>query len=340
MKKKYFIILVLIINMLFVGVYAQDADFEARPFLIKSVLERGESISHSVTIKNFGESQIFEIRPNADFISVNVERLSLDKDEEGNFEVILDSLDYGEDVYVGKIIISGDDKEINIPVTLEIQTVFPLADVSIEVPQGFSGVVPGSGFITDITVHKLKGQIDDFVLEFFVKDFDGEVIYFDQQDLIVDNQITITKIIPIPEDSLGDYMLSVLIRAKTGDSTGTSSFPFSVFPELSPESQEREIRFNYYLFITFGIILVLIISFILFNHFWNRRLVTNAKEWNKKLVDIRKVKFSDSSKEIRKLEYHKEVLENAYNKGYIRKKSYEDGKKKINDLIKRLKKRL
>ena len=61
---------------------------------------------------------------------------------------------------------------------------------------------------------------------------------------------------------------------------------------------------------------------------------------NKKLIDIKKIRFSDIARAINKLEYQKNILELAYKKGYIRKKSYEDGKMKVNNLIKGLKKRL
>ena len=275
MRKKYFFILVSIV--IFVNIisfiYGQSTGFEVSPFLIKSVLERGESISHKVTITNFEESQTFDIIPNADFISVDIEELNLNKDEEGSFNVVLDSMNFREDIYVGKITVSGENKEIDLPIILEIQTAFSLADVSIEVPQGFSGVVPGGDFVVDINAHKLKGQVDDFVLEYFVRNLDGKVIFFDQQDLRVGKQTSITKTIPIPEDALGDYVFSVSIKDKTGVSTGTSSFPF-----LVSESPELKTKSNYYLFISFGIIMVLIIAFLIFNHFWNKRIITTARE--------------------------------------------------------------
>jgi len=60
----------------------------------------------------------------------------------------------------------------------------------------------------------------------------------------------------------------------------------------------------------------------------------------KKLIDIKKIKFTDISREVRRLEYQKSVLEKAYDERYIQRKSYEEGRKEINKLIFRLKKRL
>ena len=60
----------------------------------------------------------------------------------------------------------------------------------------------------------------------------------------------------------------------------------------------------------------------------------------KKIAATKEIKFSDVAQQIRKLEYQKSLLETAYAKGYIRSNSYREGKKKINALVNKLKKRL
>ena len=99
------------------------------------------------------------------------------------------------------------------------------------------------------------------------------------------------------------------------------------------------------------IILILIVAFLTFNYFWNKRIKTNARQWReklktetrefeKKLSNVKKIKFSDINKEIGKLQYQKSLLENARQKNYITEKSYRNGTRKIEELIKKLKKRL
>ena len=74
--------------------------------------------------------------------------------------------------------------------------------------------------------------------------------------------------------------------------------------------------------------------------YWNKRVVSQAADWKKRVLEIKRIKFSDTAKEIRKLEHQKNLLERAYEKGNIKKISYEEGKKHINELIRKLKKRL
>lgn len=334
-------VIMFIIDLAFfaIGQDGDDRNFEVNPFFIKSVLESGDFISHKLTIKNFGESQTFRINSNADFISIDEKKLTLGEGESGEVDIIMNSLDYETGVYIGEIIISEEINEVTVPVVLEIHTAFPLFDTSIETPQDLSVVVPGGDFVADVNVFKLKGQSNVVNLEYLVRDIKGNTIFFEEQTLNVDRQAKVTKTIHIPEDAIGNHVFSVIAKDINSISTGTSSLLFSVAPILPPESDKTGFN-NYILRGSFGIIVILIIVFLIFNYFWNRKLIDNAKHWDKKLVEIKRVKLGDVAKAIKKLEYQKSTLERAYNKKYIKRKSYEEGKKAINELIRKLKKRL
>ena len=165
------------------------------------------------------------------------------------------------------------------------------------------------------------------------------MIVSESQSLEVNNQARVSKSFFISEDvDEGEYVFSVLAIDESSNLVGTSSFLFNVAEKILTSPDDRS--FNYYLGMAFFVTFILIIAFLLINYYWNKRFITSSKEWNKKLINVRKVKFSEIGKEIRKLEYRKELLDRAYNKGFIKRKSYEDGKKGINNLIAELKKRL
>ena len=67
-----------------------------------------------------------------------------------------------------------------------------------------------------------------------------------------------------------------------------------------------------------------------------KELMANIKE----TANIKKINFQDISAQIRRLEYQKSLLEDAYAKGFVHKDSYLVGKTKLNSLIHHLKKRL
>ena len=178
---------------------------------------------------------------------------------------------------------------------------------------------------------------DDVAADYLVKDLEGNVVIEDSEVLSVANQIEFVKSYPLPENiEYGNYVFAV--KTRNGNEISTSSALFEVSSEeimFSPENGRE-----YSLFVSFAVILALVIAFLLFNHFWNRRVVETANDWNKKLVDLKRVKFSDIGKEIRNLEYKKAVLKKAYEKGYVSRPSYEEGRKKMNLLLAGLKKRL
>ena len=73
---------------------------------------------------------------------------------------------------------------------------------------------------------------------------------------------------------------------------------------------------------------------------FDAELKTRLEQERKQLADTKKIKFIDVSGEVRRLEYQKSILEKAYSEGYIKRKSHDEGKKKIDMLITKLKKRL
>ena len=341
--KNISIIMLLIIFFTFVS--AQDSEIEVNPPIIKAVIGEGNSVSNPVSILNAGESQSFSISYFSanNFIIIDESELEfvLGKGEGKSIDVILNGKFLGSGVYPGEILFKGKDNLV-VPAILEVETFSPLFDLSIEIPESSLKISEGSDFVTEITVYKLKGESSNAILNYYISDTKGNVIVSESQDVKVDKQLKLTKTFPLPPaTATGNYVFYATAKDVGYISTGTSSLLFYIFlPEVdlgSPSSKKDD---GYFLIASFIIIVVLIVSFLIFNHFWSNRLVNEAKNWNEKLNDIEKMKFSDSAKKINKLKYQRDILEKAYAKGYIKNKSYEEGKRKINDIIDGLKKRL
>jgi len=319
---------------------ALEKDFEVNALVIKSVINEGESVSNPVKIINHDKGQKFDINyfSEDNFISAEPDIFLIGANEERTFNVIFNSNDYPAGVYSGEIVVRGEKDSISIPVILEIETLSIDFDVSPEIAPSYSEVLPGGKFAVNIKVYNLKLESKEVSLHYAIKDREGNIILSESQDFDVLDEVQITKTFLLPEEiEPGNYVFSILAIGKNSGFVGTSSVLFDVALSLSPLAGRPS---GYYLNLALVIIFVLIVSFLVINYYWNKRLVSSAKEWNQKLVDIKKIKFSDVGKEIRKLEYKKSLLEIAYKKGYIKKDSYEEGKRRVDLLIKKLKKRL
>jgi len=335
--KAYFFSLVF---FLLVSPFVAGGDFEVSIPVVKSIVKQGEIIKHSVNILNLDEGQEFNVNvaSGVGFISIEDGLFILNEEESGLFNVVLDARDLNEGVYVGKVSISDQEESQNLPVIFEVESAEINIDVSSEISPRFSRVVKGDKLEVDVNIYNFRSSTGEVSLSYLIRNLAGNIIVSEDQDLIVANQIQITKIFEIPEDlDVGDYLFSIV--ATSDGSIGTSAALFGVSEEIAL-IQGNEKNKDYFFFVFSSIIVLLIASFLFFNYYWNKRVVDTAKHWNQKLVDVRKVKLGTEAKEIHKLEYKKKLLEKAYEKGYVKNVSYLEGRKRINEAIRKLKKRL
>jgi len=317
------LIILLILLMPFVNA------FETNTILVKSVVDIGEVVNPSISIINYEQGD-FEIAYGSEgFLSINEDNFYLGDDESKNIILELDSSGLNEGVYTGQISINTEKKSQKIPVIFEIESPKFSFDSVVEAR------VENENLNARIKILNLFSAERRLGAEYFVKDLEGNIILEDFENIDVLNQVEFSKSYYLPNLEYGDYIFGIKLR--NGNEISTSSSLFSVSGEvlLSPEKEGFD-----YSIIGFIIVLVLIVAFLIFNYFWNRRVIDTKDILNQKLVDLKKIKFSDINKEIRNFEYKKSVLERAYGKGYITKKSYTEGRNKINDSIQKLKKRL
>ncbi len=333
LKSFLFVMLVFMLSS-FVGA----SEFELSSLSIKSSIHSGESVTFPVTLLNTGGDDIFFITyySEGNFIDEGIRDIFLEGGEEKTFDVVLSSQNLTEGVYTGEINVSSSDKSYILPVIFEVESQSVYFDAITEIAPRFARVPSGDEFEVKIKILNLNLREGDVHLLFEVKDFEGKILFSEEQDLFVKTQAEVKKSFVIPNNAgKGEYIAYALVSDKATGFIGTSSSEFLITDKAFYELYGSSITL-------FAIIIlfVLMVSFVIVNYYWKRRLIISSKNWRKKIGNIKDVDYQGINKRINKLEYQKSLLKEAFDKGYIKSQTYRSDLKDINALIKKLKKRL
>ncbi len=319
-------------------------DFKIDQTLIKVSSKVGETFKKSVTVSNPNDVALrFTVFTNMEnMLYISEESFELPAGEDKTiYLTFVATEDVKPDVYTGKVLFRTQYSEKELPVIYEVRSKKSLFDVSLNIPAKYKSLRPGDDLFFQVTLLNL-GEIGkvDVLMEYEIKDFDGKIIAAFDETVAVETQASFSKTIKLPDDiASGDYV--ILARAKHGLSVATASDLFNVeykeFIFLSPENQ--------FMFLFGLVLLILLILLFIIYELRKMRLREAAASQHKKAVDLKKkirsgnISAKDAELEIKKLNYQRRLLEEAYSKGYIKKDSYESGIAEINRLISSLKKR-
>ena len=319
-------------------------DFEIDQALIKVKSKVGETFKKSLTIANPNEVSLkFQVSTNlGEMIFISEEEFEIPaKSKKTIFLTLVATEDITPDVYTGKVFIKTQYSEKELPVIYEVATKKALFDVSLNIPARYKSLEAGDDLFFQVTLFNL-GEVGkvDVLMEYEVKDFNGKVVASLTETVAVETQASFSKTIKLPYDiKTGDYV--VLARAKYGLTVATASDLFTI--------GKKEERFVQYTILIGILIIILILILIVYELRKIRRRIKlkGAIESQKKNVVVvrkkihtKKIGTNEVVIELRKLDYQKELLKEAYEKGYVKKESYESGIKELNNLINQLKKRL
>lgn len=312
--------------------------FNVNPNVIKAAIRENGSVNYPISIFNADSKQEFQIKylSKFDFIEIKQNSLDIDKEGIGILNVYLDSHDW-LGVFVGNIIISSKKESVKIPVILEVESIDTLFDVRAKIPPKFFEISHGEEIAVDITIWNIASKEGNVDVEYYISDLEGNIINYDNESYNVESSLSVRKNFKIPEDAQsGDYVFYTYVK-KDGI-VGTNSLIFYV-GDLKGLSPEFNFEFSDYFYFIGGVAIVIVIATFLFNHFTNRKLV-QAVQWRKRISDIRRTNFGNINSMINRLIRQKQLLEEAYNKGYIKKISYEEGRDKLDRLISMQKRKL
>ena len=162
------------------------------------------------------------------------------------------------DLYIGKIIVKGDEIEKEILVVIGIESVDPLFDVIVEILNKFRQVSPGEEAVANIKLFEVEkvGKVD-VELEYSIRDGEGNIIVSDSETIAVEGQANFFKTLQISKNVLeGEYLFYVKANY-LGQIAGASEW-FNV----SKEKYISRIEVISYIFLGI-IVVILVVGFII-----------------------------------------------------------------------------
>lgn len=230
---------------------ATSANFDLNSLLLKVSLKQGDSLNRTLSVAK-GEGQ--EI-----FLSVvNVKGVSLSQDkfilggETRTVDVIFNSSDLKEGIYIGSIKINDATDIMYLPVIFEVESSDLFYDINLDVTPKYSEVAPGDKLVAQVKIFDLtSGGTQEGLgpstvnIDYNIYSFEGNLVQSESESLIVDRQAQVTKTIFFPE-SIGEgyYVFSAVVRHSS--SVGISSYLFSISKpqdEILVFGKETDLKF-------------------------------------------------------------------------------------------------
>jgi len=305
--------------------------FEVDPEILKVLLGEGESFKKSIIVtntKNYNQSfRLLLSQSISSFVTLSERSFVLGSLEENEvFLTFRDSAKRGPGVYVGNLIIETNTykKIVNIVNTIKSKNV--LFDVTLDVPIESRIITKEDDFEFQVTLFNIgdlgKTEIN---VEYLIKNFEGKIVHQDSEVIEIERQISFSKVVKFPEDlEFGEYI--VIVNVRYGPSFGTSSYLFQYHGDKIGSISKTNFLSEYKYIIGIGIVVLGIIAYLIYSrpHLKFRARKKRSKVKAHKVYSRRKPKRS-----IKNLFGKSIALDSAYDSGYISKKSYMRGKKKL-----------
>ena len=240
--------------------------FDVDQVSMKVLIKADESLSRVVKIMNVGDSDLdfsIDVSPSiSDILNIQEKIFSLKPGQVKNLQVSFSSItgttEYVPGVYSGKMFVRAGQSEKIIPIVVEVESGTVLFDTNLAIEPIYRTVFPGDTVVVDVKLFNLQGIAPTSVkMEYFVKDFDGNVIITESETSTVATTASFTKTFKIPQNlKSGSYVFSV--NAEYGSSVGTSSYSFDIV-ERSLEINSIISQCSENMFCLFGALVVIIV---------------------------------------------------------------------------------
>ena len=322
-----------------------ERDFFVEDTIIKVLLRQGESFKKSIVIKNTDKStQNFNliISPSLEgLVFISEASFSLESGKEKSVDLVFVSSEETEPgIYTGNIKIKTPYKTKEVLIIDSIRSKMVLFDISLDIPAKYKELYPGKELLLQLTLFNL-GEVGktDVDIEYFVKDFEGNVLLKESEVVAVETQVSFSKLFKLPSDiKPGDYVVAV--QARYDSSVGSSS---SMFHIKGAEGEFPTTLQRYFLIAALILVLFIVLMFLLRRE--RRKIEKVVKSERKKIEKVyskpgarRKVMIRENNK-ISKISGNLNqkliALENAFRAGYIKKDSYKKGKERISKMQKK-----
>jgi len=211
----------------------EELPIELDKDLIKVSLLQGETKRELIKIKNIGD-KIIDLEINLDKIQdflifpggVSEYNLKLNPGEERSLQLIFNvNEDYKPGIYIGDIVIAGNNLKKKIPTIIEVESKKKIFDISLNIKN--KELYPGQYLIFDVMLFNLgedKNRVDTQV-ELGIKDLDGNIINKKDARIAVETQASFTEEILAPSYlKANKYVLYAIVQFDGEIGTATEIF--------------------------------------------------------------------------------------------------------------------
>lgn len=232
------LVIILIITAIFLtNYYPKKENFSVNTILLKlNIPLDGESIN-KIKITNNEEEKKFNIYfTNFEGLaSITEKEFILKSGESKEIDIYFKDTQNKVGIYLGELIIETSTLKKKIPIILSIEDktrIFAIIQKSI--PK-YSNVYPDGKFGADIKIFNLEdNNLHNIKIKYSIKNFENELIFSEEEEIVIKGNLGITKIIDIPKTlPYGEYVFTSSIEYK--EIKSASSHLFSV--------SEKEIGF-------------------------------------------------------------------------------------------------
>jgi len=205
---------------------------------LKIKLVTDGSKKKELVITNTGNVKLdfsIDIKAVDDFLFISEKEFELDAGQYKSITIdIIAGAKYG--IYTGEIVVKADGIEKIIPVVLEIVTRKRLFDVKIDIPAEYKEIYPGEKLKTQITLFNMIGGTSDVLINYFIKNMEGYVVYEESETFAVEDQVSYTKEFDTGKDwQTGDYLVAIEVMYGNSYAVSSEIFKLKGILRLSPE---------------------------------------------------------------------------------------------------------
>jgi len=346
MKKKRLIvsiIFLLSVFSIFSAIYffsIEKESFSVNPNSLKLSLVLQDKISRIIKITNDeNKFQDFNIYfDNFDnLISISENQFSLSSKESKEIEFVFEDTKDVVGVYSGMLIIETSFDRKKIPIVVEVKDKNRIFTVNHDVLLEYNNPYSGGKLGVEIKLFDMGGKnLREIKLEHFIKNFNNELILFEQEDRTIEGALSIKKVIDISKDwEKGDYVFFTIVEYKELKSVSSYSFTVS---DLKLELFSPDVKFFVVIIIIFviGIILLFLYFIKIRNDFFcqlrkqqNKEIKQNLDLMKQYESRLKKEKHKKGIRKLRKIkrEIIKKIKTKQREQGKELKKLKKKGKK-------------
>jgi hypothetical protein len=333
MKKRMYLFLIVILFISFVS-----ATIELDTALLKVSLEKGNSVTKTISLRSDLEESVFLNTENIQGISLSADSFFIPKNVAKNFDILFDSRDLNPGVYFGSLVVNSENQILKLPLVFEVESADLFYDGDIDVPLVYSDVYPGGKIVVQLKIFDLTfgsdGLKDSAIkLKYTIHSSEGYLIVSEEDNIQITKDLSITKSMILPETiKTGTYFISAEIIY--GNSVAVSSGLFTVSPKLKSFLNDFGKRLDVTFFIIFILLLVfagLIFFFIYLLRDRDKLFLELKKQNSLELQQQREFLLGQqkflSSKKVPDKKIQKEINSKINNLKKIQKKRIEEFKK-------------